>query len=120
MKKSQMARIVEFDRLVRGRYFPSRAGFSADMEVCERTVARDIDYLRDTLRAPLAYDANRRGYYYTTSWQLPCVVQASAGVEDRVEVAVNALSSLTEEERERVLARFRGSDNGAGITQLAA
>ncbi len=35
---------------------------------------RDIEYLRDTLDAPLAYDAKQRGYYYTEkTFQLPAI-----------------------------------------------
>ena len=49
MKKSQMARIVTFDKTVRMGEYPSRSSFSVDYGVSERTLALDIEYLRDRL-----------------------------------------------------------------------
>jgi proteasome accessory factor B len=65
MKKSQMARVVEFDKLVNSKGYPNVHRFSVDYEVSGRTIARDIEYLRDTLGAPLEYDLARNGYYYS-------------------------------------------------------
>lgn len=41
----------------------------------ERTIMRDLDYLRDLCGAPLDYDAARRGWYYTEpSFSLPSLL----------------------------------------------
>ena len=37
-------------------YLPNSSDFMREFEVSRRTVARDLDFLRDEERAPLAYD----------------------------------------------------------------
>jgi predicted DNA-binding transcriptional regulator YafY len=45
-----------------------------DWEVSQKTVQRDIDYLRYSLGAPMEYDRVRKGYYYTDkNWFLPAL-----------------------------------------------
>jgi proteasome accessory factor B len=42
--------------------------------VAQKTIQRDIEYLRDGLGAPIEYDRDRKGYYYTdTTWFLPAL-----------------------------------------------
>jgi proteasome accessory factor B len=45
-------------------YLPNSSDFMQEFEVSRRTVARDLDFLRDEERAPLAYDA-RHGFHLT-------------------------------------------------------
>ena len=53
---------------------PSSTDFIKELGVCRRTVARDLDFLRDEERAPLEYDAARHGYRLTDqTWALPPV-----------------------------------------------
>ena len=98
-----MARIVEFDRLVNLSKYPNRYSFSSDYEVSDRTVARDIEYLRDMLGAPLAYNRARNGYYYSEPWNLPTVVTLSSTSEDRISLLIEELKGLNCSEREFVL-----------------
>lgn len=61
------------DQLREG-HCPGRAGLAARMEVTPRTIQRDLDFLRDRLRAPIAYDRQRKGYILTEpTWFLPQV-----------------------------------------------
>lgn len=46
-------------------YLPNRGDFRREMEVSTRTLARDLDFLRDEERAPIEYDATRHGYRLT-------------------------------------------------------
>ncbi|AEV30098.1 putative transcriptional regulator [Sphaerochaeta pleomorpha str. Grapes] len=39
-------------------------------EISTRQVMRDFDYLRDNLKAPIAYDHNQKGYIYTEHFSL--------------------------------------------------
>lgn len=45
--------------------FPNCSAMARELEVTRKTVQRDITYMRDTLRLPLAYDESQHGYYYT-------------------------------------------------------
>lgn len=97
MKKSQIARIVAFDSLVRKKLYPNSINFSVDYEVSTRTIMRDVDYLRNQLEAPLEYDREKRGFYYAKDWNLPLVIRISAEKEDRAQriiMQINELSSM--------------------------
>ena len=103
MDKSQIARVFEFDLKIRGGWFPSRASFATECGVCERTVARDIEYIRERLKAPLAYDKRRRGYYYSKPWNLPPLLMATYTTEEKEDFAVKFLMNLDEETRKQII-----------------
>lgn len=70
--KSQFNRLLELDRRIRAGAFPNCLTFSAEWEVAQKTIQRDIEYLRDCLGAPIEFDREKKGYYYTdTTWFLP-------------------------------------------------
>ncbi len=98
-----MSRIVEFDQLIREKRYPGINTFSADQEVCSRTIARDVDYLRERLGAPLAYCPHHRGYYYTRPWELSAIVRGSAFEQDKVVWIYQEISKLNPEERDLLL-----------------
>ena len=53
---------------------PNSTDFMREFEVSRRTVARDLDFLRDEERAPLAYDDARHGFRLTDeTYTLPPV-----------------------------------------------
>lgn len=70
----QHERLLQIDEQIRKHKFPSRISLALEHEVSKRTIQRDLDFLRDRLSAPLAYDKTKKGYYYTeSSWFLPAV-----------------------------------------------
>ena len=72
--KCQFNRLVELDRHIRAGNYPNCLTFSVKWEVAQKTIQRDIEYLRDGLGAPIDYDRDRKGYYYTdTNWFLPAL-----------------------------------------------
>ncbi len=72
---SKLYRIVQMDQLIRCGNYPNVATFRQQFEVSERTVHHDLDFFRDSLRAPLVYHRTRRGYYYTDpTWSLPAIL----------------------------------------------
>lgn len=48
-----------------GGRLPNRSDFRRELEVSLRTLARDLDFLRDEERAPIAYEPARHGYRLT-------------------------------------------------------
>ncbi|WP_052882471.1 helix-turn-helix transcriptional regulator [Kiritimatiella glycovorans] len=55
-------------------YLPNSSDFMKEFEVSRRTVARDLDFLRDEENAPLAYDEARHGFRLTDeTYMLPPV-----------------------------------------------
>lgn len=72
--KSQYARLIELDRKIRDGDYPNCLTFAVDWGVSQKTIQRDIDFLRDQCGAPIAYDRERKGFYYeNNSWWLPSV-----------------------------------------------
>jgi len=72
--KTQAERLLALDQLLKNNQYPNCTSFAADWEISSKTAQRDIDFLRDRMRAPLEYDALHRGYYYTEpTFMLPAV-----------------------------------------------
>lgn len=76
--KNQLLRLVFIDQKIRegmrtGRY-ANCATMAAEYEVSARSIQRDLDYLKHQRNAPIAYDASRKGYFYTEpSYALPAL-----------------------------------------------
>ncbi len=74
MERHSLYRIHRIDQLIRQSVYPNVPKLSRWLEVSTRTIERDIEFLRDSLGAPLKYDPKRRGYYYTRlDFSLPTV-----------------------------------------------
>jgi predicted DNA-binding transcriptional regulator YafY len=58
----RMLRIHEELRSVR---FPNCNSLGEELEVSYKTIQRDIDFMRDQWRLPIAYDQEKHGFYYT-------------------------------------------------------
>ncbi len=67
-------RFATIDNLIRAGKYPNARILSERMEVSERTILRDIEYMRDQLDAPIEYDYDRKGFYYSKSgFSLPSI-----------------------------------------------
>ncbi len=63
---SKLERIYYFHHEVNAGRYPDAGKLARQFEVSLSTAHRDIEYLRDRLDAPLAYDRKKRGYCYTS------------------------------------------------------
>lgn len=92
MKKSQYERLLIIDREIRNGRFPSARDLGDMLEVCQRTVYRDVDFLRDRLQAPLVFDRGRNGYTYTQdNWVMQTLHLADS---DRMVLQIAALALM--------------------------
>jgi predicted DNA-binding transcriptional regulator YafY len=72
--KPQHSRLLFIDRKIRELAYPNCATLAREWEVSDKTIQRDLEYMRTMLDAPLAYDARQRGYFYTEeSFHLPAI-----------------------------------------------
>lgn len=62
---SLLERIFFFHQETHQGNFPNSRSLTTNFEISPATAKRDIAYLRDRLLAPLAYDSEKNGYYYT-------------------------------------------------------
>lgn len=60
-----LERIVKIHQAVRDGGFPNAQGWARLFEVASKTIQRDLNFMRDRLELPLAYDPRHHGYYYT-------------------------------------------------------
>ncbi|MHA3771861.1 helix-turn-helix transcriptional regulator [Verrucomicrobiota bacterium sgz303538] len=58
-------RIYKIDKLLRAGKCPNTAYLAEKLETSRRTIARDIEFMRESLLMPVEYDQVRGGYYYT-------------------------------------------------------
>ena len=72
--KPQFKRLLFIDRKLREGKYPNCMTLAREWEVSAKTIQRDLDYLRDELSAPVAYDPLHHGYHYTEpSFSLPAI-----------------------------------------------
>lgn len=75
---SNLHRIQWFDQQIRRNRYPNARILADEYSISYRQAARDIQYMRYTLNAPLEYDAKRNGYYYCdTIFTLPGIMITS-------------------------------------------
>ncbi len=72
--KPQYRRLLFIDRQIRDRAYPNCVSLAREWEVSPKTIQRDIEYLRDQLDAPIAYDQLEHGFFYKEpSFSLPAI-----------------------------------------------
>lgn len=58
-------RMQQIFQAIKSGEFPNRHRLAADIEVTTKTIQRDIDFMRERLRLPIAYDQEGGGYRFT-------------------------------------------------------
>ena len=65
-------RFLWFHGRVKANRYPNAGDLADKYEISNRTAQRDIEFMRDRLNAPLEYNREKRGYFYSdSSYQLP-------------------------------------------------
>jgi predicted DNA-binding transcriptional regulator YafY len=89
--KSQFSRLVELDQKIRADRYPNCLTFALEWGTSQKTIQRDIDFLRDQMGAPIEYDKEKKGYRYTNkNWFLPAMSISEGALFDLL-VASRAL-----------------------------
>lgn len=72
--KVQFARLIQVDQQIRKGKYPNCFSLAEELEVSVKTAQRDLDYMRDQLKAPIEYDPLKKGFFYTSgNWFLPAL-----------------------------------------------
>ncbi len=65
-------RFLWFHDEVKSGKYPNATYLARQFEVSQRTAQRDIEFIRDRIKAPLLFDRNKNGYLYLdNSYELP-------------------------------------------------
>jgi predicted DNA-binding transcriptional regulator YafY len=72
LPKTALPRIYRIDEMIASGRYPSTRQMAKEYETSMSSISRDIEFMRDSLGAPIEYDALRRGYYYSEkTFRLP-------------------------------------------------
>jgi predicted DNA-binding transcriptional regulator YafY len=67
-----LPRIYEIDQDIASGKYPNASVLAKRYEVGKATIHRDIDFMRTRMNAPIEYNAQRRGFYYSdNTYRLP-------------------------------------------------
>ncbi|GIP36149.1 YafY family protein [Paenibacillus sp. J2TS4] len=71
----KLHRIVWIDNQIRGGLYPNCRIIAERFEISVRQASRELEYMRDSLHAPIKYCFQRRGYVYTDrTFALPSAI----------------------------------------------
>lgn len=73
MQLSPLERILELDALIRSPQRHTVASLAQALEVSQRTIHNDLDFLRDRFGAPLEWSRSQGHHYTDPSWHLPTI-----------------------------------------------
>jgi len=68
-----MERLLQIDALLRSGERHTAQTLANHLEVTERTIRKDLDFLRDRFHAPLVYNREKGQHYLDPEWRLPTV-----------------------------------------------
>src|SRR6185503_13637987 len=60
-----LERMLRIHQAIASGRYPNASSLATDIEVVTKTIHRDVEFMRDRLGLPIAYDARRFGYYYS-------------------------------------------------------
>ena len=62
--RPQMRRMMSIDQMLRVGKWPTKKELATKLEVSDRTITRDIEFMRLEQNAPIEFDRRRAGYHY--------------------------------------------------------
>lgn len=78
-------------RAIQAGTFPNASTLARDLEVSTKSIQRDLEFMRDRMNLPIAYDGARWGYYYTEEVKAFPTLQLTEGELVALVVAEKAL-----------------------------
>ena len=86
-----LERMLRIHQTIQGGGFPNAATLAAELEVSSKSIHRDLEFMRDRLDLPLAFDYALKGYHYTEEVSAFPTVQITEGELFALLVAEKAL-----------------------------
>ena len=86
-----LERMLHIHKALQSGNYPNSTRLAAELEVSEKSIQRDLDFMRDRMHLPIEYDGSRFGYYYTQEVNAFPTMQISEGELFALLVAEKAL-----------------------------
>jgi predicted DNA-binding transcriptional regulator YafY len=72
LPKTALPRLYRIDEMIASGRYPNSKDLAEEYETSVSSISRDIEFMKNSLNAPIEYDALRRGYYYSEkTFRLP-------------------------------------------------
>ncbi len=68
-----LERLLQIDALLRSGGRQTTTNLATDLEVSERTIRNDLNFLRDRYHAPIEFSKQRGFFYSNPEWRLPTI-----------------------------------------------
>jgi proteasome accessory factor B len=91
VSRPPLERMMRIHRAIQSGKFPNAARLAEELEVSSKSIHRDLDFMRDRMELPIAYDAGRRGFHYTQEVSAFPTMQITEGELFALIVAEKAL-----------------------------
>jgi predicted DNA-binding transcriptional regulator YafY len=91
LSRPPMERMMRMHQLLQTGKFPNASRLAGEFEVSTKSIHRDLEFMRDRLGLPLAFNAERNGYYYTQQVRSFPTLQMTEGELMAMVVAEKAL-----------------------------
>jgi proteasome accessory factor B len=98
-----LERMLRIHQAIQSGGYPNAATLAVELEVSSKSIHRDIEFMRDRLELPVAYDPSRFGFHYTSEVNAFPSVQISEGELFALIVAEKALEQYRGTSFERPL-----------------
>ncbi len=86
-----LERMLRIHQALAAGRFPNALTLAREIEVASKTIHRDLEFMRDRLNLPLAYDHARKGFHYTSEVNAFPTMQITEGEIVALVVAEKAL-----------------------------
>lgn len=71
MNHPQLVRISKIHKKILSGTYPNTNELASELETSVITISRDIEFMRDSMMTPIAYNSSERGYYYYEKFDMP-------------------------------------------------
>jgi proteasome accessory factor B len=88
-----LERMLRIHQALQSGGFPSAHALARDLEVSTKTIYRDVEFMRDRIQLPVAYDDRRHGFHYTQEVSAFPTLQITEGELVAILVAEKALQA---------------------------
>ena len=86
-----LARMLQIHQAIQAGGYPNATTLASQLEVCTKSIRRDLDFMRDRLELPIQYDGRRFGFFYTEPVKAFPTLQITEGELFALVVAERAL-----------------------------
>ncbi|PWU13937.1 MAG: hypothetical protein C5B50_18320 [Verrucomicrobia bacterium] len=90
-QRPPLQRMLHIHQAIRSGKFPNSSDLAKELEVSSKSIHRDVEFMRERMQLPLAWDGHRQGYYYSEKVNAFPVMQITEGEIIALVVAEKAL-----------------------------